>query len=114
MSNAQKAKRSYSFTQKEQILKEHFEHGLSMSAISRKHQISAVTLYSWKKMFMSSDKLKSAPDEKVENEKLKRENDALKKVVADLAVDNAILKEANEILKKKQIPTPAWFRSPKK
>jgi transposase-like protein len=113
MSDTQKAKRVYSITQKEQILREHFEHGLSMSAISRKHQISAVTLYAWKKMFMSSDKSKSSPDEKTENEKLKRENEALKKVVADLAVDNAILKEANEILKKKQ-PTPAWFRSPKK
>jgi hypothetical protein len=42
-----------------------------------------------------------------------RENEALKKTIADLAVDNSILKEANEILKKKQ-PTPAWFRSPKK
>jgi len=84
-----------------------------MSAISRKHQISAVTLYSWKKVLISLDKSKSAPDEKAEIEKLKRENDALKKVVADLAVDSAILKDANEILKKKQV-TPAWFRSPKK
>lgn len=113
MSATQKTKRTYSITQKEQILREHFDHGLSMSAISRKHQISAVTLYAWKKMFMSSDKSKSAPDEKSEIEKLKRENEALKKVVADLAVDNAILKDANEILKKKQT-TPAWFRSPKK
>jgi putative transposase len=113
MSSTQKTKRVYSITQKEQILREHFDHGLSMSAISRKHQISAVTLYAWKKMFMSSDKSKSAPDEKTEIDKLKRENKALKKVVADLAVDNAILKDANEILKKKQT-TPAWLRSPKK
>jgi putative transposase len=113
MSSTQKTKRVYSIIQKEQILREHFDHGLSMSAISRKHQISAVTLYAWKKMFMSSDKSKSAPDEKTEIDKLKRENEALKKVVADLAVDNAILKDANEILKKKQT-TPAWLRSPKK
>jgi transposase-like protein len=113
MSSPQKARRVYSISQKEQILKEHLEHGLSISAISRKHQINAVTLYAWKKMFMGSNKTKPASSEHAENERLRRENEALKKTIADLAVDNAILKEANEILKKKQT-TPAWFRSPKK
>jgi len=46
-----------------------------------------VTLYAWKKMFMSSDKSNSTADEKTENDKLKRENEALKKVVADLGGD---------------------------
>jgi hypothetical protein len=50
-------------------------------------------------------------DEKAENERIRRENEALKKTIADLAVD-AILKEANDILKKKQT-TPAWFKSPR-
>lgn len=113
MSSQKKAKRVYSISEKKQILNEHFDHGLSISAISRKHQINAVTLYAWKKMFMGSDKKNTTPDDQNEIERLKRENEALKKVVADLAVDNSILKEANEILKKKQ-PTPAWFRSPKK
>jgi len=113
MSNAKKAKRVYSVSQKEQVLKEHFDHGLSIAAISRKHQINAVTLYAWKKMLMGPDKKNSTPEEKLEIEKLQREVEALKQVVADLAIDNSILKHANEILKKKQ-PTPAWFRSPKK
>lgn len=113
MSSSQKARKVYSNSQKEQILKEHLEHGLSISAVSRKYQINAVTLYAWKKMLMGSDKSKAVADEKAENERLRRENDALKKTIADLAVDNAILKEANEIFKKKQT-TPAWFRSPKK
>jgi putative transposase len=113
MSSPQKARRIYSISQKEQILREHLEHGLSISAISRKHQINAVTLYAWKKMLMGSDKKKPPVDDQAEVERLRRENEALKKTIADLAVDNSILKEANEILKKKQ-PTPAWFRSPKK
>lgn len=113
MSSAQKAKRSYTLSQKEQILREHVEHGLSISAISRKHQINAVTLYAWKKMLMGSDKKKNSVEEQAEIDRLRRENEALKKTIADLAVDNAILKEANEIFKKKQT-TPAWFRSPKK
>jgi transposase-like protein len=113
MSSPQKARRVYSISQKEQILKEHLEHGLSISAISRKHQINAVTLYAWKKMLMGSDKKKPPVDDQAEIERLRRENEALKKTIANLAVDNSILKEANEILKKKQ-PTPAWFRSPKK
>ncbi len=45
MSSPQKAKRVFSNPQREQILREHLEHGLSISAISRKHQISSVTLY---------------------------------------------------------------------
>lgn len=113
MSSPKKANQVYSINQKKQILSEHFDHGLSMSAISRKHQISAVTLYTWKKMFMSSEKKNVPSPEQTEIERLKRENEALKKVIADLAVDVSILKDANEILKKKQ-PTPAWYRSPKK
>jgi transposase-like protein len=113
MSSARKAKRSYTLAQKEQILREHVEHGLSISAISRKHQINAFTLYAWKKMLMGPGKDKKSPEEQAEIEKLRREVETLKKVISDLAIDNSILKEANEILKKKQT-TPAWFRSPKK
>lgn len=35
MSSSLKPKRRYTITQKQQILKEHLEHGLSISAISR-------------------------------------------------------------------------------
>lgn len=113
MSSQKRAKRVYSISEKNQILNDHFDHGLSISAISRKHQINGVTLYAWKKMLMGPDKKNSTSEDQNEIDRLKRKNEALKKVVANLAVDNSILKEANEILKKKQ-PTPAWFRSPKK
>ncbi|RYE58294.1 MAG: hypothetical protein EOP48_03860 [Sphingobacteriales bacterium] len=56
MATAVKSKKQYSFQQKEQILREHFEQGLSISAVSRKHQINVVNLDNWKKMFMTSGK----------------------------------------------------------
>lgn len=114
MATVLKSKKSFSLMQKEQILREHVDHGLSISALSRKHQINAVTLYNWKKVFMSADKTKSEAEIQAEElERLRRENEALKKVVADLAIDKAILKDAVEILKKKT-PTPAWLRLQKK
>ena len=54
-------------------------------------------------MLMSTEKKNVPSPEQTENERLKRENEALKKVIADLAVDNSILKEANEILKKSSL-----------
>lgn len=100
MVTAEKSKKKYSFQQKEQILRDHFDHGVSISAISRKHQINAVNLYNWKKMFMTSDKSKNSPEiDPKESAELRRENDALKKAVADLAIEKAILKEAIEIFK---------------
>ncbi len=56
MATAIKSKKKYSFQQKEQILREHFEQGLSISAVARKHQFNVVNLYNWKKMFMTSGK----------------------------------------------------------
>lgn len=66
-------------------------------------------------MFMTSDKAKTSPEiDPKEMEELRRENDALKRAVTDLAIEKAILKEAVEIFKKKKNPDPAWSRSPKK
>ncbi|MBX9837840.1 MAG: transposase [Silvanigrellaceae bacterium] len=41
---------------KKAILEEYFNSGLSLSAISSKHQIHPVTLYSWKRSLCMSDK----------------------------------------------------------
>lgn len=69
------------------ILKEH-EAGVTMKDLARKYGVADVTLYAWKRKFGGMDvgdakKLKALEDE---NRKLKR-------IVADLTLDNTALKD---------------------
>lgn len=71
------------------ILKEH-EAGGATKELCRRHGISHGTFYKWKAKFGGMDvsdarKLKA----------LETENSRLKKLVADLSLDNAILKDVN-------------------
>jgi len=67
----------------------HINQGVSISEASRKIGITMQTYYRWRKEYgglriEQAKKLKS----------LEKENAQLKKLVADLSLDNAILKEA--------------------
>ena len=64
--------------------------GAALSAILKKIGISDVTYYRWRKEYggMRVDQAKRLKD-------LEQENSRLKKLVADLSLDNAILKEAS-------------------
>ncbi len=69
----------------------HINRGISISEASRKIGITQQTYYRWRKEYgglriEQARKLKS----------LEKENTQLKKLVADLSLDNAILKEAAE------------------
>jgi len=69
----------------------HINQGISISEASRKIGITQQTYYRWRKEYgglriEQAKKLKS----------LEKENARLKKLVADLSLDNAILKEATE------------------
>jgi transposase-like protein len=69
----------------------HINQGISISEASRKIGITQQTYYRWRKEYgglriEQARKLKS----------LEKENTQLKKLVADLSLDNAILKEAAE------------------
>ncbi len=69
----------------------HINQGISISEASRKIGITQQTYYRWRKEYgglriEQAKKLKS----------LEKENARLKKLVADLSLDNAILKEAAE------------------
>jgi putative transposase len=69
----------------------HMNQGMSIAEASRKIGITQQTYYRWRKEYgglriEQAKKLKS----------LEKENARLKKLVADLALDNAILKEAAE------------------
>ena len=86
------------------ILSEHFNGGLSVSELSRKHQIQPATIYKWReKMKKEEDKLSFDPKQLMEEIKhLKQENSLLKETVAQQALDITTLKQFNEFVKKKQ------------
>ncbi len=64
--------------------------GATLSIILKKIGVSDVTYYRWRKEYggMRVDQAKRLRD-------LEQENSRLKKLVADLSLDNAILKEAS-------------------
>jgi transposase-like protein len=69
----------------------HINQGVSISEASRKIGVTEQTYYRWRKAYgglriEQAKRLKS----------LEKENARLKKLVADLSLDNAILKEAAE------------------
>ncbi len=68
-----------------------FSNGESVEQVCRKLEISDVTYYRWRKEY-SGMKVEQAKRLK----KLEQENSQLKKLVADLSLDNSILKEAAE------------------
>lgn len=69
------------------ILKDQ-EDGLKVAEICRKHGISEQTFHNWKKKYagMTVDELKKMKE-------LEAENTRLKRLVADLSLDNQILKD---------------------
>lgn len=100
------ARRYFNKTQKEQILKEHREQGTPISQLARRHGITPVTVYQWKRLMNQIDE--SMTPEKIrellqEISNLKNENKLLKLKVADLSISNDIKTEALDIVKKRAI-----------
>jgi len=69
----------------------HINQGISISEASRKIGVTQQTYYRWRKEYGG---LRIEQAKKLKN--LEKENARLKKLVADLSLDNAILKEAVE------------------
>jgi transposase-like protein len=67
---------------------------IPVAQICKKLEISEQTYYRWRKKYGGMD-----PEMVKKLKALKKENARLKKVVADFAVDNAILREAAEFSK---------------
>lgn len=80
-------KTRFTETQVVSILKQQ-EAGISTKEICREHGISEATFYNWKSKYggMESSDVKRLKD-------LEEENNRLKKMYADLAMDNQILKD---------------------
>ena len=69
----------------------HINQGIPISEASRKIGVTEQTYYRWRKEYGG---LRIEQAKKLKN--LEKENTRLKKLVADLSLDNAILKEAAE------------------
>ena len=69
----------------------HINQGVSISEASRKIGVTEQTYYRWRKEYGG---LRIEQAKKLKH--LEKENARLKKLVADLSLDNAILKEAAE------------------
>jgi len=69
----------------------HINQGISIAEASRKIGITQQTYYRWRKEYGG---LRIEQAKKFKS--LEKENARLKKLVADLSLDNAILKEASE------------------
>ncbi len=69
----------------------HINQGISIAEASRKISVTEQTYYRWRKEYggMRTEQAKRLKG-------LEKENSRLKKLVADLSLDNAILKEAAE------------------
>ena len=103
-----KARRTFTKEQKKQILTEHFENGLSISLLSRKHGIHAVTLYAWRRKILSENK---SPVDSIEepnndfieseNKRLEAENKALREAIAEATLEKMVLKKAIDLQLKK-------------
>jgi putative transposase len=80
----------YSETQILRILKE-YEQGISVSELSRKYGFYSKTLYSWRKKYagITDSSLQ-------ELKELQKENDRLKKMYANLSLENHALKDLIE------------------
>ena len=66
------------------------ENGSSVKAVSAKYNISEATYYAWKRKYGGLDE-----SEAKRMRALEEENARLKRLVADLSVQNQILKEVN-------------------
>ena len=64
------------------------ERGAERKALFRRHGISEQTFYRWKKQYSGLQ-----PDQARELKQLQEENARLKKLVADLSLDKAILQD---------------------
>ena len=72
------------------IVRESLAEGVTVEQIAKKHGVVPTTLFRWRKRFGGMDASQAA-----ELRQLQAENGRLKKLVAQLSLDNDILKEIN-------------------
>jgi transposase len=95
----QSTRRRYSPDEKIRIVMEGIRGDEPVSALCRREGISANIYYKWLKDFMEAGKNRLKGDEtrhatRGEVQEFKRENERLKQLVAELALDNMVLKKS--------------------
>ena len=98
-----KTKRIFSSEQKIQIVMEALRAEMSVAELCRKYSINESQFYKWNKEFLEAGKKRLAGDvtrEATSDEvaELKKENQALKVILADLVVRYDIVKKSLDIL----------------
>jgi transposase-like protein len=83
------------------LLSEHFEKGISISELSRLNGIHPVTLYKWKRLMKNNEESHDVNALLQEIKQLKKEKDQLLKAYGGAKLDNELLKDLNDFLKKK-------------
>jgi transposase len=115
MQPTETTKRKYrNRSQKLQFLNELDSGGMTISMLARKHGIQPVTIHRWKKEMSQETKKDEVDVQEIlqELEKLKEENNHLKKAAGNMAITNEILQTAVDVLKKNQ--RLEKLKSPKK
>ena len=95
----QATRRRYSPDEKIRIVMEGIRGDEPVSALCRREGISANLYYKWLKDFMEAGKSRLKGDEtrdatRGEVQELKRENERLKQLVAEVSLDNMVLKKS--------------------
>ena len=94
-----KTRRKYSAEEKIRIVMEGLKGEETIAELCRREGISQSLYYSWSKQFLEAGKARLAGDTRREAtsddvKDMKRENDQLKQLVAELALKNRILKKS--------------------
>ena len=79
-----------------QEIEVHVSDGLDVVSVCRKAGVSTPTYYTWRKKFGGMGRAQLS-----EMKSLQKENDRLKKILAELELDKLILKESLDFLKPK-------------
>ena len=92
-------RRKYTPEEKVRIVIEGIHGEISVSALCRREGINPGVYYKWLKDYMEAGKLRLKGDtlreaNKAEVDALKRENERLKELVAQLSVENLVLKKS--------------------
>jgi len=94
----------YTRDKKIKILMELESGAMTHSSLARKHGIHPITLYKWKREMGQHSKCEPVDTRELltEIEELKKRNLQLQQALGNMAIDNEILKTANDVKKKAQ------------